>query len=409
MRRFLCFLFLIFLIAFVPTSSFAQELTAPTVPSEFESLMPEKDVSFSDGLLSMMQKVLPTAYAEIGHAMKTGIAVFCCVFLVSILQSMGCKAAAAEIVGAVCISSLILNSSRALIGLAVKTITEISEYSKLLLPVLVTASSAQGGIISATALGVGTSAFTAFLTNVLRRIMIPAVYLFLAAAIANCAVGEEALKKIRDQLRKGFQLRHGAAAWNDRNDLCPFCHRHGMLFERSRVVEAVRQYTLSLICAAVIVGILLDLSDKTGFQKQLRLVCGIFFAFILLRPLISLRFPDMTQFWGSYLTRAEEAASQGENIRIRSQAMLIRQETEAYILKEARAIGADVDVLVELNNGNPPVPVAVTLRGSFDASSEEQLGKLLADEVGIPKEHQTWIRQQSRSSGNSWQNTNTLY
>lgn len=202
MRRFLCILFLIFLIAFVPTSSFAQELTAPTVPSEFESLMPEKDVSFSDGLLSMMQKVLPTAYAEISHAMKTGIAVFCCVFLVSILQSMGCKAAAAEIVGAVCISSLMLNSSRALIGLAVKTITEISEYSKLLLPVLVTASSAQGGIISATALGVGTSAFTAFLTNVLRRIMIPAVYLFLAAAIANCAVGEEALKKIRDQLRK---------------------------------------------------------------------------------------------------------------------------------------------------------------------------------------------------------------
>ena len=174
-------------------------------------------------------------------------------------------------------------------------------------------------------------------------------------------------------------------------------------------MEAVRQYTLSLICAAVIVGILLDLSDKTGFQKQLRLVCGIFFAFILLRPLISLRLPDMTQFWGSYLTQAEEAASQGENIRIRSQAMLIRQETEAYILKEARAIGADVDVLVELNNGNPPVPVAVTLRGSFDASSEEQLGKLLADEVGIPKEHQTWIRQQSRSSGNSWQNTNTLY
>ena len=94
-------------------------------------------------------------------------------------------------------------------------------------------------------------------------------------------------------------------------------------------MEAVRQYTLSLICAAVIVGILLDLSDKTGFQKQLRLVCGIFFAFILLRPLISLRFPDMTQFWGSYLTQAEEAASQGENIRIRSQAMLIRQETEA--------------------------------------------------------------------------------
>ena len=202
MRRFLCIIFLIFLFAAVPTSSFAQELTAPTVPAEFESLMPEKEVSFSDGLLAMLQKGLPTAYTEISKAMKTGTAVFCCVFLVSILQSMGCKAAAAEIAGAVCISSLMLHSSRTMIALAVKTITEISEYSKLLFPVLVAASSAQGGAISATALGVGTSAFTAFLTNVLRRILIPVVYLFLAASIANCAVGEEALKKIRDQLRK---------------------------------------------------------------------------------------------------------------------------------------------------------------------------------------------------------------
>ncbi len=174
-------------------------------------------------------------------------------------------------------------------------------------------------------------------------------------------------------------------------------------------MEALRQYALSLICGALIVGILLDLSEKSGFKQSIRLVCSIFFASVLIRPLLSLSIPELSQLGSSYQTQAEAAAAQGENIRIRSIASIIRQECEAYILKEARAIGADVDVLVELNNGNPPVPVAVTLRGSFDASSEEQLGKLLADEVGIPKEHQTWIRQQSRSSGNSWQNTNTLY
>ena len=166
-------------------------------------------------------------------------------------------------------------------------------------------------------------------------------------------------------------------------------------------MEAIREYALSLICAALISGILLDLSEKTGFQKQLRLVGSIFFACILLGPLISLRIPELNKLGSSYLTEAEEAAAQGENIRIRSLATIIRQETEAYILKEARAIGADVDVQVELDNGNPPSPVAVTLRGSFDASSETQLGALLADELGIPKEHQTWIRQQPHSSGNS--------
>ena len=174
-------------------------------------------------------------------------------------------------------------------------------------------------------------------------------------------------------------------------------------------MEAIRQYALSLICGAMILGILLDLSEKAGFSKQLRLVGSIFLTGLLVSPLFSLPLRELPQLDEAFQAQAEEAAARGEEIRIRSLSTLIREECEAYILKEARAIGADVDVLVELNNGNPPVPVAVTLRGSFDASSEEQLGKLLADEVGIPKEHQTWIRQQSRSSGNSWQNTNTLY
>lgn len=202
MRRFLCFFFLLFFFAVLPGRGFAQELTAPTVPAELESLVPGEETSFGAGLLSMLQKVLPSAYREISQALQTGLAVFCCVLLVSVLQSMGCTASGAEIAGAVCISSLMLTNSRTLIGLAVETITEMSEYSKLFLPVIAAASSAQGTITSATALCVGTSVFTAFLTNVLRRILIPVVYLFLAAAVANCAVGEQALKKIRDQLKK---------------------------------------------------------------------------------------------------------------------------------------------------------------------------------------------------------------
>lgn len=166
-------------------------------------------------------------------------------------------------------------------------------------------------------------------------------------------------------------------------------------------MEAIRQYALSLICGAVMVGILLDISEKTGFRKQIRLVCSIFLAALLLRPLLSIRFPETARFADTYLSQARSAAAQGENIRAHSLASIIRQETEAYILKEARAIGADVEVQVELDSGNPPAPMAVTLRGTFDASSETRLSGLLEEELGIPKEHQTWIRQQPHSSADS--------
>ena len=202
MRKF--FLLFSFLIVFAALSApaFAQELTAPAVTGEAQSLMPEEEASFGEGLHSMLQKVLPSAVEEIQTATKTALGVFCCVFLISILQSAGCPSAASQMAGAVCISTLMLHSSGALISLAVRTVTEISEYSKLFLPVLAAAASAQGRITSATALCVGTTAFSSFLSNALRRLFIPVVYLFLSAAVANCAVGEEALKKVCDQLKK---------------------------------------------------------------------------------------------------------------------------------------------------------------------------------------------------------------
>lgn len=199
MKRFFALLILSFLFAATPVHSSAQELTPPAVSGSAAELMPEEGSSFGDGLQSMLQKALPDAYVQFRQALKIGIAVFCCVLLVSLLNG---PSSVVEIAGAVSVTTLMLGHSHSLISLAVDTVNEISEYTKLFLPVMAAASSAQGSVTSSTALCVGTSVFTAFLSSVLRRIMIPVIYLFLAAAIANCALGEMALKQIRDQLKK---------------------------------------------------------------------------------------------------------------------------------------------------------------------------------------------------------------
>ncbi len=174
-------------------------------------------------------------------------------------------------------------------------------------------------------------------------------------------------------------------------------------------MEAVRGIILSVVCAALICGILTDLSAKTGFSKLIRLSCSIFLAFTMIAPILRLRFPKWEAQKNQYLAEAQDAALAGENIRLRSVAGIIRQEAEAYILKEAKSIGANLEVEVELDSGDPPAPAAVTVRGDFDESAETQLSRLLEDELGIPKEHQTWIRQQSHSSSNSSQNTSPFF
>ncbi len=187
--------------ALIPSVS-AEDLAVPAAPTAAQGYLPDSEDDFGAGLISMLQKVVPETYTHFREAVKTGLAIFCCAFLIAILQSIGCSGSVTEISGAACIAGLILQDSRSLISLAMTTVTEISEYSKLFLPVLTAAASARGALTSSASLYVGTTAVTALLTNILKRLMIPAVYLFLAASIANCAIGEESLGKMRDSIKK---------------------------------------------------------------------------------------------------------------------------------------------------------------------------------------------------------------
>lgn len=158
---------------------------------------------------------------------------------------------------------------------------------------------------------------------------------------------------------------------------------------------------LSVICAALVCGILTDMSAKTSFEKLIRLLCSVFLAVTVVYPLIRYRFPGWNTDMSIFQPGDEDAVAQGEKIYFQSIASIIRTETEAYILKEAKSIGADLTVAVELDAGNPPAPESVTIRGNFEASVETTLSQLIADELGIPKEHQTWIRQQPHSYDSS--------
>lgn len=170
-------------------------------------------------------------------------------------------------------------------------------------------------------------------------------------------------------------------------------------------MEEIRRYILSIISAALIAGILTDITQKTGFQKQMKLVCSVFLAFTFLAPLLRWKLPDLSQSGKSFFTEADQAAALGDTLRLQSIASVIKQESEAYVLKEANQIGAGIEIQIELDYGNPPAPYSATVQGIFDALAEEHLSNILSEELGIPKENQTWIRTNSLKSGNFSPNT----
>lgn len=184
----------------VPAS--ALEITAPPVPESGEALMPERAETFAQGLTELLQDALKRFMPDLAQAAKSCTAIAAIVLCVSILRSFsGSVTATAELTGCIACAALLLRGTNSLINLGTQTVTDLSEYGKLLLPVMTTALAAQGGVTASTAIYAGTAVFDTILCTLISRLMVPMVYLFLTLAAANSAVGEELLKKSRDFIK----------------------------------------------------------------------------------------------------------------------------------------------------------------------------------------------------------------
>lgn len=199
MRKLLILLVLMSLLA-MPVS--ALDLTAPTVPEDSVRFMPSSTESFGQGLLEVIRDALMYFSPSLKEAMGVCLGIAAMTMAVSMLQNLpGTPRKAVVMAGTVAIAATLLQSANAMINLAADTVAQISEYGKLLLPVISAALAAQGGITTSAALYTGTAVFDTVLSSLISGLLTPMIYIFLTLAAANSAIGEEMLKNLRDAVK----------------------------------------------------------------------------------------------------------------------------------------------------------------------------------------------------------------
>lgn len=184
----------------VPAS--AEELTAPAVDGEAAELVPQVMSSFGEDLWyvvkTAMQKVLPNLKECCGVCLS----VIAIAILLSVLRANeGMSRPLVALCGVVCISLVLLRSSNSLIQLGAETVMQISDYGKLLLPVLTAAMAAQGGTMSSAALYTATAFFDTVLSTVISSLLIPMVYIYIVLSIVTAAAGDQTMHKLRDLVK----------------------------------------------------------------------------------------------------------------------------------------------------------------------------------------------------------------
>lgn len=156
-------------------------------------------------------------------------------------------------------------------------------------------------------------------------------------------------------------------------------------------MESLRAYIMSVICAAVICGILQMLVPKGTVSTLVRVITGLVVVITALSPFINeeifrwdLRFDRIVSDGSSAIIAGQDAASELLKERI-------KKETESYILTKASAMGLNLSVEVEVASDFPNVPESVILNGNVTPYGKQQLIAYLSSELGIPEENQKWM------------------
>ena len=270
----LIFLVVLIWVLAVPVS--AAELIAPEVPEAGAELMPDNQ-SFGEGLVQLLRNAVQRLRPDLAEASRVSLAVVAVVLLIAILQSFsGTVKTTADFAGAAAVSAVLLLSANSMIRLGADTVTEMSEYGKLLLPVMTAAMAAQGGVTTSAALYSGTALFNTVLTSLVSRLLVPMVYLHLALSAANSAVGEDLLKRMRDTVK-------GSVSWCLKTLLTVFTTYMSITGVVSGTTDAAAlkatKVTISSV-VPVVGGILSDASEavlvSAGLAKNAAGLYGIF-------------------------------------------------------------------------------------------------------------------------------------
>ena len=180
----------------------AMEFIAPQVPQQADAYMPADTGSFADRIWELVNKALTVLDPELKEASRAGIALTAAALMVSVAQTFSSAGkTAVHLAGIAAVAAILLNTTGSMIHLGADTVAAISDYGRLLLPVMASALAAQGGITSAPALYAGTALFNSLMITAMEQLILPGIWLYLALSIASAATSEDLLKKLADLVK----------------------------------------------------------------------------------------------------------------------------------------------------------------------------------------------------------------
>lgn len=168
------------------------------------------DISITDadmgekGFQAVLDTIKDSAFGIFKNALASAAKILTVVVLCTAAGSAMSEGGVRDMVsfcGTVAVSAIAISNVHSFLGMGMETLYTLSDYSKILLPVMCSAAATAGAITSASAKYAATAMFMDVLISASVNIMLPLISIYLAAVIANAVLLKDSLANVAKLLK----------------------------------------------------------------------------------------------------------------------------------------------------------------------------------------------------------------
>ena len=155
------------------------------------------------------------------------------------------------------------------------------------------------------------------------------------------------------------------------------------------MLELMRQWLLSITCAALVIAMAESLTPSGTIRRIGRLTGGLVLLLAMLEPLLTLDQGALTQALTEYRLSLDGYAQELEQEDRDLMKDIIEERSAAYIQDKAACMDIDCQVTVTAGEeGDWPVPESVTVFGGLSEEQQSRLTRSIEADFAIPAERQ---------------------
>lgn len=163
-----------------------------------------RDLDFTSCVKTLFSRAWSAVGDYIKQSLAGGFKIFAVAVLCTLASSMTDKLQrAVGIAGTLAVTLIAVGDMGSLLGLGRTTVTEISAFGKVLMPVLAAASTASGAVVSSGIVYIAVMFVIDILITLIADVMTPLVWAYIALLAAGGVTGNDGLYKLAKTLKNG--------------------------------------------------------------------------------------------------------------------------------------------------------------------------------------------------------------